>query len=45
MLLSLHQQAFCDQVLKMVYVVSVVPEILNSVDPEPLHRKDKNIGV
>jgi len=29
----------------MVCVVSVVPEIVNEIDPEPLHRKDKCIGV
>jgi hypothetical protein len=29
----------------MVYVVGVVPEIVNAVDPEPLHREDKSIGV
>ena len=29
----------------MTYVVCVVPEIVNAVDPEPLRRKDKSIGV
>jgi hypothetical protein len=28
-----------------VYVLSVVPEIVNAIDPEPLHRKDKIICV